>query len=438
MLDAVSGLAREYNRRAAGTALSRKWLRTLPVGDDLARLVDIDHAAEVEPQEAGLTPAAVNRIWQALLDLYCTGYYPALMLCVRHRGHIVLNRAIGLADGFQADADCPPRPVSVNTPACLYSASKAVTAMVMHKLAEQGQVSLLDPVSHYIPEFAANGKQRLSLYQILSHRGGVPGIPPGVSPQTLFDHEAMLKLICAARPLNRDGRVQAYHALTGGFLLQEVLERVTGESIQSYWRKHFKQPMKLRFLDYGISRRDFPLMGRDHLSGARIPAALGGYLQGLLGIDVERDHDLLNDYRFFAQPLPAGNMVATAEELGRFFQMLLDRGEYQGRQILQPRTVQHAISESSPHRFDDSLKLPVRFSPGMMLGGDPLGYFGWRSGRAFGHLGYVNNVGWADPERALSVGLLATGKPILAHNLPFLARLIGAISGSVPRNSGRR
>lgn len=438
MLDTVSSLTRSYNRRMAGTELAQKWLRTLPVADDLAALTDVDHKREVAAQEAGLSPQAVNAIWQSVLDMYCTGYYPALMLCVRRNGKVVLNRSIGHADGFLPGSETPARLATVNTPACLFSESKALTAMVMHKLAEDGLVDLLDPVAYYIPEFAANGKRRLNLYQILSHRGGVPGIPPGTDVETLVDHDAMLKLLCAAKPMNEDGRVQAYHALTGGFILQEVVERVTGDSLVAYWRKHFKQPMKMRFLDYGASRKDYNLMARDYINGAHLPGFMSRYAQRLLGLDVEKDSDLLNDYRFYAQSIPAGNMIGTAEEVSRFFQMLLDQGSYDGRQILQPRTVHRAVGEASPHRMDQSLKLPLRFSAGMMLGGEPFGLFGGRSERAFGHLGLVNNIAWADPQRNLSVALMATGKPLLAHNLPFFANVVRTISSSVPRVSGRR
>ncbi len=438
MLETVSNLARSYNRRIAGTEFSQKWLRTLPVADDLAALTDVDHQREVPAQEAGLNPKVVNDIWQSVLDLYCTGYYPALMLCVRRNGKVVLNRSIGHADGFLPGDETPARLATVNTPACLFSESKALTAMILHKLAQDGEIDLLDPVSYYIPEFAANGKRRLNLYQILSHRGGLPGIPLGTPVETLVDHQAMLQLLCATKPLSEEGRVQAYHALTGGYILQEVVERVTGDSLVAYWRKHFKQPLKMRFLDYGASRKDFGLMARDYVNGAHLPGFINRYAQGLLGLDVEKDYELFNDYRFYAQPIPAGNMIGTAEEVSRFFQMLLDHGSYEGRQILQPRTVHRAIGEASPHRMDKSLKLPLRYSPGMMLGGGVVGLYGARSERAFGHVGFVNNIAWADPQRNISVALMATGKPLLAHNLPYFANVIRTISSGIPRVSGRR
>ena len=115
----------------------------MPVPDDLASVTDIDAAPEVDPRHADLEPAAVAAIWDACQNLYRSGVYPLLSLCLRRRGKIVLNRSLGhYREGKVA---------SVNTPICLYSASKAVTAVLVHLLAEQGEVNLLNPVSYYLP-----------------------------------------------------------------------------------------------------------------------------------------------------------------------------------------------------------------------------------------------------------------------------------------------
>ncbi|HLA35795.1 MAG TPA: serine hydrolase domain-containing protein [Rhodocyclaceae bacterium] len=430
------------NRQIAASSLLRPLLRTLPVPHDLARVTDIDRNAEVEENAVGLPKGTVDAIWQAAENLYCTGFYPAIMLCLRRRGKIVMNRAIGYASGYLDESTGKPgkTPVNVttNTPACIYSASKAITAMAIHKLAEQRKIDLLDPVAHYIPEFAARGKERLNIYQILSHRGGVPGIPVDEPAETVADHARMLELICAAEPLCSHGRAQAYHALTGGPILQEIIERVTGQPLRNYWREHFKQPMGFRFLDYGATPEDFALMARDYICGAKLPGAINRYLKEFLAIDAGKDAHLLNRYQFFVDPIAAGNMVGTAEELSRFFQMLLDNGRYEDKQIVAPLTVQHATLENSPHRIDGVLKIPLRFSAGMMMGGERFGLYGRRTERAFGHLGLVNILGWADPERDISVGLLTTGKPLLAHNLPFFALLVEAISGKMPRDGVQR
>src|SRR5438132_2755772 len=108
-----------------------------------------------------MTKAGVDRIWRAGVDLYRSGVHPALQLCVRRRGEVVLDRAIGHArgNGPQDPPDADAVLVTPETPFCVYSASKAVTAMVVHLLHERGVLSIEDPVAKHIPEFAAHGKE---------------------------------------------------------------------------------------------------------------------------------------------------------------------------------------------------------------------------------------------------------------------------------------
>lgn len=438
MLTSVSGITRSINRYTANTVLSRKLLRTLPVPDDLAAVTDIDVHGEESPAAAGLTHKDVTAIWSAVEDLYCTGYYPAIMMCVRRHGHMFMNRAIGYARGFgEAGGPEIPELVKTSTPACLYSASKAVTAIAIHKLADEGLINLLDPVALYVPEFAKHGKDRINILQILAHRGGVPGIRSSEPLVKLLNHEHQLKLICNAKPIDAHGRTQAYHAITGGTVLQAILERVTGQDINSYWSANFKKPMDMRYLGYGASKADFARMARDQFTGAKVAAPIRNYFRQFLGLDVEKDRDFINNYAFFSEPIPAGNMIATAEEANRFFQMLLDHGRYGDREIVSPQVVQRATWECTPHRFDNVLKVPLRYSPGMMLGGSPFGLYGPETDLAFGHLGMINIMVWADPARDLTVSLLTTGKPLLAHNMPQLVQLLRQINHRVPRNAVR-
>ena len=189
-----------------------------PIPRDLDEITSIDRANEVIPAEAGLSQAAVNAIWADTLSLYRTGMYPMLSICLRRHGKIVLNRSIGYQSG---DADSEDAIIGdLNTPICLFSASKGVSAMLVHLLAEQGKIHLLDPVSYYIPEFSQNGKGFITIYQLLAHRAGVPGLGENGDAALLFDREAALAAICAADPIDNLGRTSAYHAITGGFNFQ--------------------------------------------------------------------------------------------------------------------------------------------------------------------------------------------------------------------------
>ena len=109
----------------------RRLFRTQEIPKELNPLTDIDNREETDPKLTCLDPGAVDTVWQACEDLYRTGVYPMLSLCVRRRSEIVINRALGHSREDKV--------ASINTPVCLFSASKAITAVLIHLLAEQGK-----------------------------------------------------------------------------------------------------------------------------------------------------------------------------------------------------------------------------------------------------------------------------------------------------------
>ena len=398
-----------------------------PIPRDLDKITSIDRTNEVIPAEAGLSQAGVNEIWSDTLNLYRTGMHPMLSICVRRHGKIVLNRSIGYQQG---DAESDDAIIGdLNTPICLFSASKGISAMLAHLLAEQGKIHLLDPVSYYIPEFAQNGKGFITIYQLLAHRAGVPGLGEDTGAEMLFDREAALAAICAAEPTDKLGRTSAYHAITGGFILDEIIRRTTGMTVQQYLDKYIRKPMGMRYFRYGLTKRDMKKAAVNRFTGLPL-GPLAPRLKDALGLDYNEVIPLTNTEDFMKAVLPSGNMYATAEETSRFFQMMLDYGKYEGKQVLQPLTVHRAIQESGKAQMDASLGVPMRYSPGFMLGGSPAGIYGKDSHYAYGPLGLSNVFAWADPQRDISVAILNSGKPVLGKHLGALPRLLY----SIPRN----
>jgi CubicO group peptidase (beta-lactamase class C family) len=108
--------------------------------------------------------------------------------------------------------------------------------------------------------------------------------------------------------------------------------------------------------------------------------------------------------------------------------MLLNHGQWQGRQILAPLTVHGATRSLGGFQLDRSLLLPMRYSAGFMLGGSPLGIYGRNTEYAYGHLGYSNIICWADPQRDIAVGLMNTGKPVLSPHIKAFFALLDTIS----------
>ena len=404
-------------------------LNRTPLPRDLDEIIRID-PAEVSPEQVGLSQRALDAIWNDTLNLYRSGMHPMLSLCVRRNGELLINRSIGYQRGDAASEDAVIG--DLNTPICLFSASKAISAMLVHLLAEQGKIHLMDPLSYYIPEFAANGKGYITIYQLLAPRAGVPGLGENVEPQLLFDHDAAVQRICEADPIDPLGRTSAYHAITGGFLLDELIRRTTGLTAQQYLDRYIRKPMGMRFFRYGLTKRDLNKAAENRFTGLVPGKVIGGLLQNVLGLDYLQVTELTNTDEFKQAILPAANIYATAEESSRFFQMLLDYGRYGDKRIMQPLTVHRAIQEAGKATIDASLKMPMRYSPGFMMGGSPAGIYGKDSHFAYGHLGLSNVFVWADPQRDISVAILNSGKPVLGSHLASLPRLLFSIPENCP------
>lgn len=147
-------------------------------GDGKIRVpADLDAVtATGEEDHSEIDGAAVDRIWRAARHWYRAGMHPAIQLCIRHHGRVVLNRAIGHGWGNAPtdEADAEKIPVTTDTPFCVYSAAKAITATVVHMLVERGHFALDDRVCEYLPSYTSHGKHRTTIRHVLTHSAGVP------------------------------------------------------------------------------------------------------------------------------------------------------------------------------------------------------------------------------------------------------------------------
>ena len=117
-----------------------------------------------------------------------------------------------------------------------------------------------------------------------------------------------------------------------------------------------------------------------------------------------------NDPRFLTAVMPAANVISTANEMSRFYELLRCGGELDGVRVMDPRTIRRAMVPQSRMEVDLNLGFPIAFGYGFMLGARFLSLFGTDTSQAFGHLGWITIVTWADPQRALSAAVITTGK----------------------------
>lgn len=403
------------------------------VPQDLAEVSAIDREAECRPENVGLEPKRVDRVWKATEHLFKAGVHPAITLVLRRHGRIVLKRSIGQVAGNAPGDDRPAVPLNPDSPICLFSASKAITALLVHKLSEQGKLRLEDRVSHFIPEFGVRGKQNVTIRQLLAHRAGIPSIPfENPDPEMLHDWDALVQALCEAKPDDPEFERQAYHALTSGFIIGELVRRASGRELREVLREWIAEPLGLRVMNYGLPRDLRDATPQNACTGPRPFWPITSYAKRIMGVSFERATEASNHDAFMSSVVPAGNIYATADECSRVYQMLLNHGELDGARIFRPDTVNEMVRPIGPIQLDGMLRIPIRFSTGFMLGENPFGLYGPRCRHAFGHLGFVSVLTWADPQRDITVALLTTGKSVAPSGITRLARLLGEINRACP------
>jgi CubicO group peptidase (beta-lactamase class C family) len=418
--------------------LRKHLLHVSDIPRDLDSVITIDSRQEVDPREVGLLQSDVDHIWDAIIRVYKTGVHPAITACIRHQGKVLLSRAIGhvRGNGPNDRPDSEKVLATPDTPMCLYSTSKGITALLMHMLQEEGLINVSDPVAFYAPEFARKGKENITIHQILAHRGGIPGLPKDVAIDVLWDEDQTWDLLCDAEPIVTDGSKLAYHAITGGFVLERVIRKVTGADINAYIAKKIREPMGMKYFSYGIEAEHADDLAVTYATGPRPGPLMNAFIKRALGTDIVSLEEVCNDPRFQEAIIPAGNLAGTAEESCRFFQMMLNGGKWGRRRICAERTVARAVQEFGNRTLDRTLFIPMRFSAGLMLGDEPFGVWGPNSRQAFGHVGLVNKFAWADPQRNMSAAVLTSGIPVIAHHIPALLNLLRTIGNTIPPREG--
>ncbi len=377
---------------------------------------DLDAVTSVGAEDhSAVDPASVERIWQAARHWYQAGMHPAIQLCLRRNGQVILNRAIGHGWG-NAPTDPPDAEkvlATTETPFCAYSAAKAITTTVVHMLVERGYFSLDDRVCDYLPTYTSHGKDRTTIRHVMTHSAGIP-IYTGPRPDLnrMDDSEYTREKLGELKPLYRPGLVHIYHGLTWGPLVREIVSAATGKNIRDILDTEILGPLGFRWTNYGVAAQDVPLVAPSHATGKPLPAPLATVFRLAVGGTMQRIIPFSNTPQYLTSVLPSSNTVSTAYELSLFAEILRRGGELDGVRIMQPETLNAAVKECRRLRPDVAVGLaPLRWGTGYMLGSKRFGPFGRNASAAFGNTGLTNIAIWADPPRGLAAGLISSGKP---------------------------
>jgi CubicO group peptidase (beta-lactamase class C family) len=299
----------------------------------------------------------------------------------------------------------------------LFSASKPFIAVLVHRYVERGLLSLDAPVSQYWPEFGDNGKQYITVRQVLQHRTGMPTAGSALGDALAMSNwrRSVERIERSAPKLDPD-LGPAYQFLIYGFLLGELLQRVSGRPVEELLREQLLEPLGLHDTFVGLPDAAWPRHVPVHVDGPG-----GGIAQSVLNRRITR-----------AAVIPAAGISTTAADLGVFYRALLDDRVGRGPGLLRPETLATALEPSNERQMDVFARAPIRWSAGFQLGGVRWGSRTGPMGRlssplAFGHNGSNCCLAWADPKRDLVVSYLTDRVPRAPAGIRQLAQVSDAI-----------
>ncbi|MEX1007460.1 MAG: serine hydrolase domain-containing protein [Acidimicrobiia bacterium] len=279
-----------------------------------------------------------------------------------------------------------------------FSMTKPSVAVAVAQQWERGRLELDDPVAKHVPEFAQNGKERITLRHLLTHTAGFRGGDQVVSSGNLDTYwEEVVAGICAVEPEEgwEPGTRAGYHLGCGMTMLAEVVRRVDGRPFEQYVRDEIFLPLGMddcwvgmppeRHAEYGER------IGTMHNTQGEAPVRL----------------DVLDTADTLAKCIPGGGGRGPMHQLSRLYRALLGRGELDGARILSPQAVEAITARHRVGMFDETMNAEIDWGLGLAVDTFAMGRYASR--RAFGHGGALSSQATADPEHDLVLILQTNG-----------------------------
>lgn len=337
-------------------------------------------------------------------------------LCVYHRGEKVVDLWGGTRDEYG-------NPWVSDTLAFSYSTTKGVASTLIHMLVDRGLIDYDKPVAHYWPEFSAQGKERITVRQLMCHEAGLYDIRMLVDDaHRMLDWNYMVDALANAAPVHTPGSAHGYHGLTYGWLVGELAQRVTGKPFGELLQTELAMPLELDGLYVGLPedqmyRRARLIIPRGQndprrfqrtvrnakrlnraFATLRIPIDLAQGAAALFPPNMQGFD--LNAEDTATACIPALNGMFTARSLARIYAALAGGGSLDGVYLLSQETLDRATRVQN-RGLGRVIPVPMHWR----LGYHRVAAIGHSTPRAFGHSGYGGSGAWADPDRNLAVAL---------------------------------
>ncbi|NNL65099.1 MAG: beta-lactamase family protein, partial [Myxococcales bacterium] len=375
------------------------------------------------PHLDGELHPAFDGVARALRDQLATTPGGAAV-CIYHRGTCVVDLWGGArnAQGHPWEAD---------TMSPSFSTTKGVASTLMHIMVDRGLVDYGERVATYWPEFAEAGKERITVRHVLSHQSGLYHIRQMVDrAERMLDWDYMIHAIEQTEPMHPPGERTGYHGLTYGYLVGEILQRVSGKPFSQLVKEELVEPLELDGMYIGVPSEELHraaelIWPRRNIVQPVLPRGLGRRILrasapaldfGARAVGVELDVESILDslaprgigsFDFSASKtlrasIPAANGLFTARSLARMYACLAGGGEVDGVRLLSERTLRRAVRRQK--RADRLAVIP--FDMRWRLGYHGVFTTQGSPRNAFGHFGFGGSGAWADPSRELAVALI--------------------------------
>ena len=364
-------------------------------------------------------------------------------VCVYQGGEKVVDIWGGVKDSAGT-------PWQADTMSVSFSTTKGVTSTALHVLADRGLLDYDDPVAKYWPEFAREGKERVTVRHLLCHQAGLYGIRAMIDDAArMRDWTHMTDVLARSAPVMTPGSASAYHGITYGWLVGELIQRISGRPFSEVVQRELVDPLELDGMYVGAppaaAARAAALLVPDN--GRRRMGVLDARLQRVqrvlsllrVPVDLRRISDALmprgiESFEWaspetLAASIPAANGLFTARALAKLYAALADGGALNGVRLLSPATLARA-TEVQTRRVDLVVPFPMHWRLGYHRAATTRG----TPARAFGHYGFGGSGAWADPDRRLAMAMVLNS----GIGTPFGDLRTARIGGHVLRCANRR
>jgi CubicO group peptidase (beta-lactamase class C family) len=378
---------------------------------------------------AGHYEPEFQRVVDAFIENFSIEYEIGAACSILQNGKTVVDIFGGWRDGaMTAPWDAP-------TMVCMMSVAKGITAICFNMLVDRGLVDVDEYVVNYWPEYGQNGKEKTQVRHFLDHTAAVPVLTTNpLWPGAMFDREAIVKALEVQEPLWEIGTKAAYHVHHQGFLLGEIMRRVTGRTVGPFLREEVAEPLRAEYYIGGMTDEEQSCVAEvmPNMEAKLFAAKDGADQTSLRALAFKQNPDepwvvTMNKPEWRTVEVASGSGHGNARGVARIYGALGAGGNLDGVTLMRKESIEAMITEQ--HNQTEALQeRPYHQALGVLLNTPEAVYMGPNM-RSFGHHGIGGSIGFCDPDAGVGFSYACNKMHAVGTNGPRAARLIDAFYG---------